>query len=122
MVYEHYPLRGHQYAFGAAVAVECARLQGEFEAYHKLLFVNQGRLRELSYTRLAKKAEVANIPAFTSCVEDEQTGSIVISGLNLAQKLGISAIPTFLVNGKLVTGALNKQQLSALVEEALAAQ
>ncbi len=120
VVHEHFPLNGHTYAFGAAVAVECARNQGKFEVYHKLLFANQDQLGRLSYKDLAKQVGVANLTAFNRCVKNEETGGRVVAGLNLAKKLDISAIPAFLIDGKLVAGALSDRQLSALVEEALA--
>lgn len=74
VIYVHFPLSGHQYAFEAAVAAECARKQDKFEVYHGLLFSKQKQLVSLSYDNLAKKAGVANI-----------------------------AVPTFLINGKLIT-------------------
>lgn len=120
VVHEHFPLSDHQYAFEAAVAAECARNQGKFEAYHKLLFANQDRLDNLSYKYLAKKVGVQNLSAFKKCIKTQATGGKVVAGLNLAKKLNLSAIPAFLINGKLVTGALSEQQLTALVEEALA--
>lgn len=120
VVHEHFPLSGHEYAFEAAVAAECAREQNKFKAYHKLLFANQERLGQLSYQNLAKEAGVASLSAFTRCIENQATGGRVVAGLNLAKKLEISAIPAFVINGKLVTGALSEQRLESLVEEELA--
>ncbi|HSH51149.1 MAG TPA: DsbA family protein, partial [Bacteroidales bacterium] len=77
--YEHHPLEGHNHAFGAAVAAECAGRQDRFEVFHNLLFAHQDRLGELSYDSLAAEAEVADISSFKVCLENEQTASVVRS-------------------------------------------
>lgn len=120
VIHEHFPLSGHQYAFGAAIAAECARNQGKFQVFHRLLFKNQNQLGNLSYVSVAQLAGVSNPKTFAACVKNQETKTRVISGLNLSKRLQVSAIPTFIINGKLVTGALSRQQLSTLVEEALA--
>lgn len=53
------------------------------------------------------------------CIEEEETAEIVQSGLNLAQELQIKSIPTFIINGKLISGALSEQQLEGLVRKTL---
>ena len=119
MNYEHYPLDKHEVAFKASIAVECARRQGKFKIFHQLLFANQDRLDILQYERLAQKANIGDRASFLNCIKSRQTKSIVRSGRTLAGKLGIDGIPAFIINDKLVTGAISKQRLEGLVEEAL---
>lgn len=119
VVYEHFPLSGHQYAMEAAVAAECAHKQGKFNVFHRLLFSNQEQLRTLSYVSVASLAGVPNLNAFSTCMEGQESAARVLEALNLGKRLGISGIPTFLINGALVSGALSEQQLTALVEQAL---
>lgn len=63
---------------------------------------------------------IKDVAAFRQCVEKEETAAIVQSGVDLARELRIDAIPTFIINGKLVSGALSEQRLERLVQEALA--
>ncbi|HSH53297.1 MAG TPA: thioredoxin domain-containing protein [Bacteroidales bacterium] len=119
VIYAHFPLSDHKYAFDAAVAAECARKQKKFESYHKLLFENQKQLGEISYRRLAKEVGVTDSTSFSICVENLITGEAVVSGLNLAERLNISSIPSFLINDKIVTGVLSEQQFIKIIETEL---
>lgn len=120
VTYTHFPLSGHTYAFKAAMAAECAGRQDNFQSFHDLLFANQGQIGTFAYDSLATEAGVSDIAAFQRCMENEETAQIVESGLNLAKELGINAIPTFIINGKLISGDLPQEHLESLVEEALA--
>lgn len=120
VAYEHFPLGGHNFAFEAAVAAECAGKQNNFKPFHDLLFAHQDRIDTFPYDSLAAEANVADIVSFKRCMEGEETVAIVESGLHLAEQLQINSIPTFIINGKLVSGALSEQHLEGLVREALA--
>jgi protein-disulfide isomerase len=120
VVHAHFPLSGHQYAFGAAIAAECAGRQGAFESYHNLLFLSQDRLGGLSYDSLATQVNIKNRFAFKRCLENKETAGIVESGADLAEELDVSSIPTFIINGTLVSGAVSEERLDGLVQEALA--
>lgn len=117
--YEHFPLSGHEHAFSAAVAAECAAKQNKFSQFHDLLFSTQDQIGKISFDSLANEADVTNIASFNECIEAEQTAPIVESGLDLARELGVDAIPAFIINGKLITGALSEQRLEGLVKNAL---
>lgn len=118
-IHEHFPLDIHEYAFDAAVAAECAGRQKRFSQYHDLLFAHQDQIGQLSYDSLAIEAGVQDTTTFNTCLKNKDTSFIVESGLGLAKKLRLNTIPTFLINGKLVAGALPQEQLEALVEESL---
>lgn len=119
--YAHFPLLAiHPYARQAAIAAECARKQHLFEPYHALLFARQEQLGTISYVRLAEETGIEDIPLFTSCLENEETVPIIEAGTDLANELNVSSIPTFLINGTLVSGTLSEKRLSGYIEEALA--
>jgi len=120
VVHEHFPLRVHRHAFRAAEAAECARRKDRFAAFHKLLFANQERLGTLSYDGLAWKAGIRDTASFERCLETEKTANLVKSDQAIGKKLGVHAIPAFLINDKLITGALPKSRLEDLVQQALA--
>jgi len=52
-------------------------------------------------------------------VQDQQTANIVEKSLDLADRLDINAIPAFLINDKLITGALSEQRLDRLIQAAI---
>ncbi|MEX2455743.1 MAG: thioredoxin domain-containing protein [Balneolaceae bacterium] len=120
VAYEHFPLSGHNFAFEAAVAAECAGKQKGFKSYHDLLFTHQDQIGIIPYESLATEADLADMVSFKRCIEEEETAEIVQSGLNLAEEHQINSIPTFIINGKVISGALSEQQLEGLVRKALA--
>jgi len=120
VIHEDFPLQMHLNAYGAAIAAECARRQHDFMAYHDSLFANQNRLGKLSYTKLAGRIGVPDTAAFHTCVASKKTAGIVKSGQALADTLNIHGIPTFIINGTLISGTLSRQRLNGLVQDALA--
>jgi protein-disulfide isomerase len=124
IVYINFPLKQvHPHAFDAAIAAECARhlKPTSFMAYHDGLFTSQNKLGQDGFYRtLASNIGIVDTAEFDKCRKNKATASIVKAGEKLADQLNIHAIPTFLVNGILVTGTLSKQQLNKLVQHALA--
>jgi len=120
--FEHYPLSGHQYATKAAVAAECAARQGQFKPFHDVLFANQQKLGEEPYSRLGLEVGIKDITLFNKCWQNEQTKDVVQSGHDLAKSMGIDAVPAFIINGNLITGALSEQRLDKLVQDELNAE
>jgi protein-disulfide isomerase len=121
VVHINFPLQMHQYAFDAAIAAECARRLKPtiFMGYHDSLFANQARLGRISYTRMAARVGISDTTTFHQCIATKKTAGIIKSGEKLADSLNIHAIPTFLINDELITGALTKQQLDKLVQKEL---
>jgi protein-disulfide isomerase len=117
--YAHYPLNSHSYAYEAALAAECAAIQNRFQSYHQLLFAHQEELNKINYESLAVSAKVENTKDFSKCLENRATFLIIENGMALASELDIDAIPTFLINGKLISGALSKFNFENIVKEEL---
>lgn len=111
LIYTHYPLTTHEYAFDAAIASECARKQNSFDKYHHLLFENQENLESLSFTDLALEAGIRDELEFENCLSTLETSDVVNSGINLAEELEINLIPSYLINGTLVSGILTFEEL-----------
>jgi protein-disulfide isomerase len=118
LVYRHFPLeRVHADAGRAAEASMCALDQGRFwDMYHRML-ANQS---ELGLSGLIRQAGDLGLDsqAFARCL---------VSGSHRAQwrrdqtdalALGVSATPTFFVNGTLIEGA-DVNQLDAAIRAAL---
>jgi protein-disulfide isomerase len=123
VIHVNNPLQMHQHAFGAAIAAECARRIKPpiFMAYHDSLFSHQKRLGQPGfYQAMAAEVGISDSLAFARCVRMQKTAGIINTGEALAQKLHIRGIPTFIINGKFVTGVLNKHQMGELVQDALA--
>ena len=119
VVYRHYPLPGHRYARRAALASECAAEQGAFEPYHDLLFAQQDSLGIKPWDRFAREAGVADVDRFRECLETGRAAHRIRRDLQAASKLGTRGTPTFIVNGRMFTGAISSAQWDGWIRSAL---
>ena len=110
--FRHFPLNSiHPNAQAAAEASECANRQGEFWAYHDLLFANQ---RALDTTSLKSYAGQLGLDQgeFDSCLDDREAKAKVDADLKSATDAGGRGTPYFVIynsdNGKTaaVSGAV----------------
>lgn len=99
MVYYHFPLPQHEYAFAAAEASECAADQGKFWDYVSLAFENQENLSSPTLYSIAEKLAL-DAGAFKTCLEDHERKGKVLSDFAEGRRRRVSATPTFYVNGQ----------------------
>lgn len=103
----HRPLeRLHSHAFEAAMAAECAGAQGRFRAFHEALLAHQDSIGEWSWGRYGRVADVRNLEALGTCVTSGQFREEVDQDIRLADSLGVRSTPTFIVAGRLFSGAV----------------
>lgn len=119
VLYRHAPIPSHEHAADAARASQCAAEQGRFEAYHDALFAHQKSIGQLSWAAFADTAGVADGNAFASCMSSTGTAAAVENDRSAAQRLGVRATPTLLVNNQLVVGAPNEEELVSMIEKTL---
>lgn len=99
------PLGFHKNAMPAAKAAVAAFRQGKFWEMHDVLFGNQKGLGDALYT--AKATELGlDMARFAADMNSAETQSYIDKGMKDAGAAGISGTPSFLINGKLVVGAL----------------
>lgn len=107
----------------AAEAAYCAGDQGQFWAYHDILFLNWAGegTGDFSLDRLRIYADVLNLDVneFSNCLESGKHKSQIEQDVYSAQANDVRATPSFLINGKLVEGALPFSAFESEIEEAL---
>ncbi len=119
MVYRDFPLDNlHPFARPAAEAAECARDQGQYWAYHDLLFTRQDQLPTLNFVSLAKELGLDDA-AFKTCVDTKKYAKEVETDYQDGLKVGVSGTPTAFVNGKMLSGALPYETFKSAIEDAL---
>lgn len=116
-VYRDYPVLGAA-SIDAAVAAQCAYAQDRFWEYHGLLFNNQTSLTRESYLAHAETLGL-DVATFTTCYDDQETRSDVISDYSVAENLGVTGTPTFFINGKILVGAQPLQTFQLQIESAI---
>lgn len=101
-----------------AEAAECANEQGQFWAYHDMLYENpqnfsvgvlKGFAGELGLDR----------EAFDECLDSHKYIDVIRQQREQAAEAGVEGTPSFLVNGTLVPGYLPFEQFQAIIEQAL---
>lgn len=120
ILFRHFPAtERHPHAYNAALAAECAREQGWFEAYRNVLFSQQARIGQSSWVEFARQAGVPDLNDFGRCMSDRRHARRIAADVKAGKKLGVPATPTLLINQWKVVGAPDEQKLLGLVEDAL---
>jgi protein-disulfide isomerase len=109
-VYKSMPLGFHDWAEPAAVAVECAKLQGQekFWKMHDIIFDHQGDITlEKVDAKMKEYAAAAGVNEkdFGPCYSEKKTALKVKRDAEEALSLGINGTPAFVINGRLISGA-----------------
>ncbi|MFZ5376211.1 MAG: DsbA family protein [Patescibacteria group bacterium] len=108
LIYRHYPLNVHLHSQQAARAAEAAHLQGKFWEMHDKLFDTQA-----DWTKLDKVEETfygyakdlgLDVEKFKNDMNSEQVAEIIKRDMRDAEAAGLTATPTFYINGRKVTG------------------
>lgn len=102
--YKHFPLPMHALAEPAARAAEAAAQQGNFFAYHDVLFLNQKEWTNstnstLEFIKYAEQLGL-NIPLFKQHLNSSLIRDKIRIESQEARSLGLTGTPTFFLNGK----------------------
>jgi protein-disulfide isomerase len=115
-IYRDFPVVG---GFEAAIASECADEQGEYWAYHDLLF--SGEFEDLSSEAYLAYADrlALDLDSFSSCFDEQQFASEVEDDARYAAGLGVTGTPTFFINGIPIVGAQPFQIFTQIIDAEL---
>ena len=118
LVFKHLPSEAHRNSFLAARAAYCAGEQDRFWQFHDALF----GARNLSAESLNELATGLGLgrEKFVECLGAEASRTAVVKDLETAQRYRVDGTPSFVINGKLVKGALSFADFQALIERELA--
>jgi protein-disulfide isomerase len=116
IVFRHFPLPNHKMARHFAKASICADEAGRFEAFHDAVFAGQDSLGLKSVSQFAKEAGIEDVDAFSTCLTRQQLDTLVDLDLEVATSLKLTGTPTLIIDGKVHLGALDGDDLLALVE------
>ena len=115
LIFKNLPLEGHRNAFPAARAAYCAAEQDRFWQFHDALFSAQ----DLSPPVLEQIASDLGLAPdkFKTCLNSEQSRAAIIKDLEAAKLFRIDSTPSFIVNGKLIKGALSFADFRKIIEQ-----
>lgn len=119
MVYRDFPLSFHEQAIPAAIAANCAGVQGKYWEIHDLMMANQQSLSENDLLGYATKAGV-EVSAWQSCRLDPAQRAEVMTDFEAGQALGVTGTPAFFVNGIMLSGAMPYELFALIIDQELA--
>jgi protein-disulfide isomerase len=120
-VYRDFPLAGHPESLPAAEAADCAGEQGDYWKFHDALYNGQYTLGRAAYEQYAADQGL-DIAVFTACLDDHRYQDEVEADADDAARLGLSGTPSFVINGRILIGALPFEDFKTIIDEELAAQ
>jgi protein-disulfide isomerase len=117
-VYRDYPIPSHTGSQEAAEATECADDQGKFWEYHDLIWAN----RAVDVDSLKGYAAQLGLDTatFNDCLDSGKHASEVEKDYQDGQSYGVTATPTFFINGQLLRGAKPFESFKTVIDAALA--
>lgn len=116
----HFPLDGHQKSPQAHLSAACANQQGKFWPMHDAIYANQAdwvasRRPDRLLRGLAQRIGL-DPDAYDRCVSQQAAWGAVLADRRLGDSLGVSATPTFFVNGRRLEQVPNYDELRRLVD------
>ena len=118
LIFKHLPLEGHRNSLPAARAAYCAGEQDRFWQFHDALFA-AGDLSPPGLLDQIAAEHGLSLEGFRACVSSEQSRAAIVKDMETARSLRIDSTPSFVINGKLVKGALSYADFKKIVEREL---
>ncbi len=116
VVFKQFPLPMHPDAPLAAMAAIAAQQQGKFWAMHDHMFKNRTALKRDDLVRHAKDLGL-DVEAFEAALDDPATKHRLDLEMMLGRQLGVRGTPSFFLNGRFHSGAMDPAMLGEIVEE-----
>lgn len=116
VVFKEFPILGPASTVAARASLAAVR-QGRWSKFHKALMSISGELDEAGILEVAKGAGL-DPERLRSDMRDADIDAVLERNRALANKLGITGTPTFVVRNALVPGALSRAQLEELIAAA----
>jgi protein-disulfide isomerase len=122
IVFRDFPQGGQgSLAFNAALAARCSGEQGKLQEMRAALYQNQPRFDPGRLIRYASEIEL-DLADFEECMNLEANWTKVRTDYEDGLKYGVSATPTFFINGRILVGAAPLSEFERLINLALQEQ
>jgi protein-disulfide isomerase len=117
LVYKHLPLEGHKNSLAAARRAYCASEQDRFWQYHDAVFASKSLSPE-ALDQIAADLGLG-LEKFQKCLASDASQSAVVKDIEAARLMRVNSTPSFIVNGKLLSGALSFAEFQNAIDREL---
>ena len=114
VVLREFPILGED-SVAAARASLAAEMQGGYEAFHFALMQGSGRVDDVAIEEAAEAAGL-DLDRLREDMGAAEVDAHIEASMDLAEALGITGTPAFVVGDSVVPGAVPSEELAALVE------
>ena len=119
-VFKEMPILGPTSQTAAEWAL-AAHKQGKYFEYHSALMEFRGPKEEAQLAKIATDLGL-DVEKMKQDAKSDDIQKLLEEDINLAQKIGISGTPAFIINGELYGGYLGEDGLQAAIDKARASQ
>jgi protein-disulfide isomerase len=99
LIYYHFPLASHRFAWGSAIAGACGAEAGRFPEITRQLFIQQDSIGVKPWTTIALEAGVTDTVSFLSCIQDSAARARVGADQAMGTDIEVILTPTVIING-----------------------
>lgn len=116
IVYKEFPILGPDSVIASRAAI-ASRAQGKYQAFHDAMMTSRGKLTEVAVMQIA--AEVGlDVGRLVNDMKAPEVQDTIARNYALAQALGITGTPSFVIGDSLVRGAVTGAELKRRIAEA----
>jgi len=115
LVYREWPILGDGSVFAARAAL-ASREQGLYEEFHWALMGMSGRAEERSVLMIAQEVGL-DIERLRVDMEAPEVQEHIDTSMRLAELLGVTGTPSFIIDDNLISGAVEQGVLQQAVYE-----
>jgi protein-disulfide isomerase len=122
-IFREYPIG--QSAAAAAIAVRCAPEKAYFSLTEKLLAQQTKWVaQDVNHDDIYKMVQTSGLKRdkYDACFTDQTINNALYEVKQRGRAFGVSGTPAFFINGQRVSGAMSFEEMSKLVDAAIAAQ
>lgn len=116
VVYREWPILGEGSVFATRAAL-AARAQGKYDEMHEGLMEMRGRAEEASVLALARSVGL-DVDQLVADMQSDAVNNHIATSEQLAQSLGFTGTPSFVIGDALVPGAVPLSELQGYIAEA----
>ena len=115
VVMREWPILGEESVYAARASL-ASRNQGKYEEFHNALMRNEGRANEASVMRIAGELGM-DVEQLKLDMDAPEVVAHIQTSMQLTQALGLNGTPAFIFGEQLVPGAIELEQMQALVAQ-----
>jgi len=115
LILKEFPILGEGSVFASRAAI-ASKKQGKYWEYHLALMQHRGAIDENSAMAIAKEVGL-NVDQLRKDMEDEEIAATINESMQLANAIGINGTPAFIIDDRLIPGALGLDTMQTQIAE-----